>query len=305
MDKIKKANLIDRIFFLRPILHPPVWTIVILGFFRSPVGTDSPYAIPALLLISSGLSSWAYIINQISDIESDRRNQKLYYLPLGLISVREAYISVILIGAATLAGAFYFDSGLGLISLLGLSVGYIYSGKPFFWKNHPVAGTLLNGVAHGSLAFIFGFMGSGGPVLLSAVYSMPYFFAVVAVFIGTTLPDIEGDRTAGKRTPAVAAGIVYSIVMMLAALMICQILALVLWDIPLLIVSNLSLPFYIYAALKNTVKTAVLAARISVLLLSIAACYFVWQYALILLLLFVTSRIYYRRRFNISYPKLT
>lgn len=304
MSEIKKANLIDWIFFLRPLLHPPVWTIVLLGFFRSPVRPESDMIIIWMLLISSGQAGWAYIINQIADIESDRQNKKLFFLPLEMISKKAAYISAILIGVATLFGAFFLDIELGYINLLGLIFGFLYSAKPFFGKNRPLFGTLLNGAGHGSIVFIIGYVASGGPLASAIVDSVPYFFAVIAVFIGTTLPDIDGDKKTGKRTPAVALGISNSVIIMLAALMLCQISSLILWDIPLLIISNLCMPFYIYAALKKAVKPAVLAARISVLFLSVAACYFLWQYALLLMLLFVTSRIYYKRRFNISYPKL-
>jgi len=304
LTEIKKANLVDWIYFLRPLLHPPVWTIVLLGFFRSPVKPESDTIIIWMLLISSGLAGWAYIINQIADVETDKQNKKLYFLPLEMISEKAAYISAILIGVATLSGAFYLDIKLGYINLFGLILGFLYSAKPFFGKNRPILGTLLNGVGHGSVVFIIGYVVSEGPLASSIINSLPYFFAVIAVFIGTTLPDIDGDKKTGKRTPAVALGISNAVIMMLAALMLCQIFSLVLWDMPLLIVSNLCMPFYIYAALKKSVKAAVLAARTSVLFLSLAACYFLWQYAILLILLFIASRIYYKRRFNISYPKL-
>ena len=40
--------------------------------------------------------------------------------------------------------------------------GYFYSCKPINAKNHPVYSALFNGIGHGSLAFIYGFIGMGG-----------------------------------------------------------------------------------------------------------------------------------------------
>lgn len=299
-----RGNILDWIFFLRPILHSPVWTIVILGYFKSSVRPDSPYLLIWLLLISSGLAGWAYIVNQIADIESDRRNNKLFFLPLQLISKRAAFVYAGFIGGITLFGSFLLGMELGFISLAGICLGYIYSGKPFHGKNHPVAGTILNGAGHGSLMFILGFVGTGGLIGDAVFFSVPYLFAVIAVYIGTTLPDILGDAACGKRTPGVTLGINFSIVVMTLSLMVALLLSLLLWDITLLVVSNLCIPFFLYALVKRDVKSAVLAVRMSVLLLSIAACVRLPWYAVVLALLFGATRIYYHRRFKITYPSL-
>lgn len=299
---ISGRNIFDWIFFLRPILHPPVWTIAILGYFRSPVKPESPYQLIWIMLASSGMGAWAYVVNQIADVESDRRNNKLFFLPLGLISLKAAHIYAGLILAATIAGAFLISMQAGIISVTGITLGYLYSGKPFHGENDPVASTLLNGIGHGSLIFVFAFTGAGGLIGDAILLSVPYLFAVTAVFMGTTLPDIEGDARSGKRTPAVVLGIGFTTVAMTLSLMVSLFLSLMFWDLPLLLACNLSLPFYLYAALKPKIKNAVFAARFSVLLLSLAACYAFFWYAFVLLFLFVTARIYYRRRFGIVYP---
>ncbi len=297
-----EKSFIDWIFFLRPVLHPPVWTIVLLGYARCQVKPESSWLIVYLLLISSAQASWAYIVNQIADIDSDRENNKLFFLPRGLISKRMAVLSAAFMAVAAVAGSFCLKTELGIIGIGGIILGYLYSGRPFYGKNHPIAGPILNGLGHGSLTFAHGFVGAGGLIADALFQSVPYVFAVIAVFLGTTLPDIRGDTVSGKKTPAVALGADITIILMTLSLMIALILSLLLWDIPLLIVCNICMPFYIYSIIKRDIKSGVIAARVSVLLLSMgASVLFPWYFAL-LLFLFVTSRIYYRRRFDLAYP---
>jgi 4-hydroxybenzoate polyprenyltransferase len=301
----RSRNILDYIFFLRPILHPPVWTILILGYFRSPVRRDSMIDLPWLLLLSSGAAGWAYIVNQIADIESDRTNRKLFFLPLSLITKKAAIRLAIIIGGATVIGGFLLNTIIGFLFAIGIVLGYFYSGWPFNGQNNPVAGTLLNGIAHGGLVFVAGYVGAGGPLVRATVLSMPYFFSVIAVFIGTTLPDIQGDKEIGKNTPGVAMGIKSSAIAMTLSLMAAILSALFFWDPLFLIAANLSLPFYLIAAIRPDVSKSILAIKISILLLSIAACLCVWPYAVLLAFLFVITRIYYRARLGIAYPRLT
>ena len=304
-DYHRKRNILDFIFFLRPMLHPPVWTVVILGYSRSPVRNDSPYMLIWLLLLSSAAAGWAYIANQITDIESDRVNQKLFFLPNDLISMRSAYILATILGLATIIGAFFLSMTLGILFTIGIGMGYIYSGKPFFGKDRPFISALLNGAAHGLMPFLAGYVGAGGGFVQGLIRALPYLFAVVAVFVGTTIPDIDGDMRIGKRTPGVALGLQYSTVVMTLSLMTALLLSLILWDIPLIIAANLSLPFYLAATIRPTIRKSLVAIKISILLLSITACVRFWPYSILLLILFGGTHLYYRLRFDMAYPRLT
>jgi 4-hydroxybenzoate polyprenyltransferase len=300
----KITKLFDYIFFLRPILHPPVWTIVILGFFRVPTSNANSDLI-YLLLLSSTAASWAYIVNQISDIESDRINNKLHFLPRGLISLKAAYIMAGLALIITVVGALLMAPIIGILFTIGLIFGYIYSGKPFYGKNRPIVSVLSNGIAHGILPFLAGYIGAGGRWQAGAVFSLPYFFAVAAVFIGTTIPDIPGDLKSGKITLGVALGVRVSTVIMTFYLAIALLLSLMVKDTFLIVVAGVSLPFYIAAIIVPTERRILIAIKLSILLLSVAACIEFWPYALILIGLFVITRFYYRKRFGAVYPSLT
>jgi 4-hydroxybenzoate polyprenyltransferase len=301
----RNHNLFDYIFFLRPMLHPPVWTIVILGYYRSPVKPESPMPLIGLLLLSSLAAGWGYVVNQIADIESDRINHKLFFLPENFISVKSACIIAAILAIGTIAGAFCYDVLIGILFTIGIGLGYFYSGKPFLGKNRPVTSTLLNGVAHGMMPFIAGFVGAGGRFGHAAIYSLPYFFSVVAVFIGTTLPDIEGDSATDKRTPGVVLGIRYSAVVMTLSLMMALLSGLVFLDFLFLIAANISLAFYLAAVINPRVRKTVIAVKVSTLLLSIVACWRFWPYAILLVSLFIFTRIYYHYRFGMVYPELT
>jgi 4-hydroxybenzoate polyprenyltransferase len=300
----KSTSIFDYLFFLRPILHPPVWTIVILGFFRVPTSNTNTSLI-YLLLLSSTAASWAYIVNQISDIESDRINNKLHFLPRGLISLKAAYIMAGLALSITLVGAFLIAPVIGILFTFGLILGFIYSGKPFYGKNRPIISVLSNGIAHGILPFLAGYIGAGGRWQAGSVLSLPYFFAVAAVFIGTTIPDIPGDLKISKITLGVALGVRISTYMMTFYLIISLLLSLMVKDTFLTVVAGVSLPFYIAAVIVPTERLILMAIKVSILLLSVAACIRFWPYALVLIGLFVFTRFYYRKRFGIAYPSLT
>jgi len=305
LPETSRSNIFDYFFFLRPILHPPVWTIVILGFFTSPVRQDSMIPLVELLFFSSTAAGWAYIVNQIFDIESDRINNKLYFLPQNIISLKSAHSVAAVFSMITVGSFFILGYKIGILFLIGLVLGYFYSCKPFFWKNRPFLGTLSNAIAHGAMPFVAGYICAGGKFSSAIFHSIPYIFAVVAVYIGTTIPDITGDKKSAKITPAVAVGELYASIIMLLSLMIALLSALVLWDIAFLIAGNLSMPFYIYAVCRPVSKSAILSVKSSVLFLSLAACVYIWQYAILLAILFIITRIYYNRRFGINYPSFT
>ena len=76
-------------------------------------------------------------------------------------------------------------------------------------------------------------------------------------------------------------------------------------DIPFLLASSLSFPFFVYSALSKAQRAIVLATKVSILLLSIAAGVFYPWYFAILILGFLGTRLYYRARFSLDYPTLT
>ncbi len=75
-------------------------------------------------------------------------------------------------------------------------------------------------------------------------------------------------------------------------------------DIPFLIASSLSLPFFILCAITGKERYITAATKLAILLLSIAAGIFYPWYFAVLIIGFVGTRLYYKARFNLDYPTL-
>ncbi|HGJ65085.1 TPA: hypothetical protein ENS27_06815, partial [bacterium] len=92
--------MLDYIAILRPLLLIPGWTMVLLGYYRGIKGSltaqiDLPIIgnigiilnLPKELLITlflySLLMGAVYILNQITDSQTDEINDKLYLIPHG------------------------------------------------------------------------------------------------------------------------------------------------------------------------------------------------------------------------------
>lgn len=296
---------LDYLFLIRPVLMPPVWTILLLGHRRSSqLSGDSNLPGLAILLVTF-LVGAVYILNQIFDIESDRLNQKLFFLAKGYISTRSALFEMILLNLLSLVPAFLISITLGLLFTLGMVFGFYYSAPPFSLKNKPLGGFLLNAFAHGNLAFLIGWSMNHSLTVESLLFSLPYMFAVGAIYLNTAVPDREGDRETGKITLAVKWG--KERVTLLSIFLVAVAIALSIFtqDVPFLIASVLSFPFFVLSAFSRREQWFILTTKISILFLSIAAGIFYPWYFGILIIGFVGTRLYYKARFNLDYPTIS
>ncbi len=132
---MKIDNILDHLFVLRPMLHLPVWTIMILGYYRYPQDTASWPILPVSLLLGTGLFGAVFLINQIYDIESDRLNNKLHFLPDGYVKPGVAWIMTIILNFIVLVIAFGLSIPLGISALLIVILGIFYSVSPIALKN--------------------------------------------------------------------------------------------------------------------------------------------------------------------------
>jgi 4-hydroxybenzoate polyprenyltransferase len=295
---------LDYLFLIRPVLMPPVWTIVLLGHWRSSQVAGEGNLPGLAVLLVTFLVGGVYVLNQIFDIESDRLNEKLFFLAKGLISVRSAYWELAILNLMAIIPAFLISIQLGLLFVLGAVFGFIYSAPPLAFKNRPFGGLFLNALAHGNLAFLIGWSVNSSLSMNALLFSVPYMLAVAAIYVHTTVPDIEGDRKAGKVTLAVKWG-ERKVVVLAPALVVAAIaLSAAVQDFPFLIASSLSFPLFAFSAFSRKERIVVLTSKVSILLLSIAAGVFYPWYLVILILGFVFTRIYYKARFDLDYPSL-
>jgi 4-hydroxybenzoate polyprenyltransferase len=213
-------------------------------------------------------------------------------------------VMAILFYLISLILAFYLSISVGFLALIIALSGIFYSVPPIALKNRSYTAALTNAFGHGSLIFAFGYSVAGGEIFQGFYRSLPYFFAVGAVYIGTTLPDIEGDKKTGKITFGVIYGEKKGNLFILLCYFISLIAGLIVWDVPFLVAALVVSPFYIWLALTGKIKTTVLTVKLSIVSLSLAAAYFYPVYIVFLVVLILSMRAYYRHRFCFTYPSL-
>jgi len=298
------SKFFDHVFLLRPVLLPPVWTVFLLGYHRSVLQGGQKSSIVTSFILLTLLSGAIYILNQIYDAESDRANRKLFLLADNLIPKRDAAIEAVLLGVLGILPAYVLSTGLGILFTLGAALGFVYSVPPLALKNRPLGGLLSNALGHGSLVFLMGWCTNLPLSTKGIICSVPYLLAVGAIYLNTTIPDKAGDIKTGKVTLATKWGESSTKLFSTFLVFVALVYSLVLKDYPFSLVAFLSMPFFIYMLFSHERRRVILATKIAVVCLSILTGVFYMWYFILLLLVYIISRIYYKWRFGISYPSL-
>jgi 4-hydroxybenzoate polyprenyltransferase len=304
-------QVFDYLFVMRPTLFFPVWTVFLAGAwaqerfshaaFANDTGTWLSSWIWILFLYTLVMGS-VYIINQVMDLESDRVNDKLYLITSGAIGTRTALWQTAILAGIGIAGLLPERADLiPMFVITGTVLGWMYSCPPPQFENRPVAGAGIN-FAGGYIIFITGWM-SIGPFEWEALFhATPYALGILAVYFFTTIPDIPGDRQAGKRTVAVQYGLTPTL--WAGFLSNCAAAALSIWlqDWVILIPSLLITPFYVYTLYTREVRDTLKTNKFAALFLSLAVCIRFPGYLILIIGIYMLSKWYYRRRFQMTYP---
>jgi 4-hydroxybenzoate polyprenyltransferase len=194
----------DYIMLLRPSLFLPLWIFFLLGayFGKGEISLKAVVVFVIYTLLMGGI----YILNQIVDRDSDRRNEKLFLLSEDYIPLRNAYIEMVSLFVLSILGSFFLDKHIFTAFLISFLMGVTYSVPPFETKGKPFLDIFWNASGYGLIAFVVGWLSASLPSGSMLIHGIPYFFAVAAVFVNTTIPDIEGDREEGKITTGVFIG---------------------------------------------------------------------------------------------------
>ncbi|MBD3179701.1 MAG: hypothetical protein GF417_08890 [Candidatus Latescibacteria bacterium] len=297
----------DYFFLLRPMILIPVWSFFLLGASSDSesIGPEA-YSIKLIAgLISFTLMTGSfYIINQVTDRGSDLENDKLFLLPRGIISVRGAVVeTIILILSSFIISALFMPLAFSIILLAGLILGAAYSIEPVRLKRRPFFDIAANAAGIGVLAPLAGGI-AGGVGIPDLMKILPYPLAVASVHLVTTLADLEGDRRSGLRTSGAALGnnwsIIISVLLMLGALLA----AFLAGNSTALYAVLLSLPFYLVLAGRDTESDSkvLLPAKAATIIFAVAAGVSFRLFLPFLAVLILVTRLYYSRRFGISYP---
>ncbi len=303
------VKLFDYFFVLRPTLFFPVWTVYLANYQRNLIfdeatpqaaETFNPVIIGALLTMLMGS---AFIINQIKDIVSDQKNNKLFIIADGYIKKWKAIIEAIVLLSVSLIAAFFLDYRIGIIFCCVFFVtGILYNVKPFEWKDKPFLGIVANFLGGITVACV-GCISSGLTDWEFLLKTIPYGLGLLAVFFLTTLADIEGDAEAGKITIGVKYGFAISIFLALIFEILTVAMSFYLKEFILFFPALLSLPLFVTTAITQKLDDALRTVKFSVLFTSIAVCIKFPYYFVLIVAIFYLSKWYYKKRFNIDYPK--
>ena len=305
-------SILDYLMVLRPTLMIPVWTMVLAGYLRG----SSAGIIPEFILIPTGsllhtlilysmLMGFVYVLNQITDVESDMANEKLYLVAEGHVSrsILMAEMSLLILISGVMATARYGLKSI-YICLWGFSLlmGVLYSVRPFRLKGRPFLDLISNAFGYGCIAFGMGWVSASGYSGGMWIKSLPYFLCVGSTFVNTTLLDIKGDQAVGDRTTGVVLGLRRSCWLSLSLLLAALISALWLRDLIPASASIISLPFFIRMVLNPELSTISSATKFGITSLSMIVGIFVPMYIVWLFVILFFVRWYYRGRFGIRYP---
>ncbi|OGJ88588.1 MAG: hypothetical protein A2268_16005 [Candidatus Raymondbacteria bacterium RifOxyA12_full_50_37] len=327
---MKKAFLFlcDALFITRPIIFIPVWGYFILGVYRAKVlfAPEALYHITILgrdfpIMLSFGsaetitglimftlLLGGAYVLNQLTDIEADKENEGLPLIAKAGVSTRLAAIETGILLLVPSLYSVYVGGHTCTLFLCSLLLLVAYSAKPFRFTGRPFLDFLSNALGYGLLAFGLGWLYALGNEFMGVrTYlkeAAPYFFFMVAGSINSTIPDMEGDEKAGKTTTAVFMGTRLSNGISTGAIICALAFAFQNHD-PIAIVTGLvCIPFFFRYLLTNNPKHVMMTFQFcGGFLMALEVLIFPWFF-FFGIMTFALTRLYFLKRYNITYPKL-
>ncbi len=300
-----RITLWDYIFLARPILLVPVWAFFLIGYFKAGGNRFNFNSTFLMTIIAyTALMAILYILNQIADSKSDTINQKHLLIAEGIISTKSALIEISVLTIIFVLLCTNLPIIMVLFMIISLILGIIYSFAPFKLKGVGFADFLINGIGYGFVNFSLGWLTVNKISELMITTSLPYIFAVSAIFVNTTILDIEGDKKCGYKTTGVLLGRVNSARLALLLIVVCIVLAVINFDYVCLVPALISLPLFFLAGLRGSEQYIKLSIRIGGPLLIIIVGLIFPYFLLLTLLIFVFLRIYYKKKFGIIYPNL-
>lgn len=305
-------SIFDYFFVLRPMLFFPGWSTMLAGyliaskselyFSTNQILKLDFFEIGILFIIFAASMGASFLLNQLEDIESDLKNKKLFFLTENHISKNEAKIEAGLLILISILLAFSINDAVLIVILIFLFItGYAYNYKPLILKDKPFRSLLANAFM-GWLAFALGWF-TQQPLTFGIISdSLPYLFFNTSLYFFTTLPDVPGDLTSGKRTLAVLHGSRFVINLALLSYMVAFIIAIWLNDWFALSFILLSLPFYINLFTKKEVNATIKTTKYAILFFAVAICLKIPFYFVLMVFLFAFTRWYFKIRFRYNYP---
>jgi 4-hydroxybenzoate polyprenyltransferase len=306
----------DLFFSMRPILLVPVWGFSIFGYFKAKslnileiphLWNTIPSEVYFTFLIFSLSVGVGYILNQLADIEVDKKNGGLPLIASGIVTVKQAWLFAGFLSLLSIfVPLFFHHLWLSFFATASIVTGILYSFKPFFFSGRIVFDFLSNAFGYGCIAFGVGWWVGGKDVLSMefVVASLPYFLLMCSGSINSTLPDIAGDKAEGKFTTAAVIGAKKAHVLSTILLLSAAVISLITKDVLAMGCSLLSLPIYIGYIFFPSRTMMEATYKVGGALCMLGAFIVMPLVLLISCCLFYLTRIYFKVRHKVSYPSM-
>lgn len=309
--KNSRLRFLDYFFVLRPSILVPVWAFFFAGVFKASQVKDLPLShfSPSSKILTNFFAftlvmGAVYILNQIFDRETDKQNNKLYFLSEGIISVKNASFEIfILLGISFSLTSFMNLNGKILLTLLTI-LGIFYSVPPIKLKARPIFDLLANALAYGMISFLAGWNSISEFTLEDLIFSVPAFFCAGAVFLNTTFLDYEGDKETNQITSAVFFGKTKILLLALFLLILAIVSAIFLQEFISLGMGVISFFFFLKAYLTKTKKWTLKSVLIGTETYTVISALIFPYFLIFLFVIFLLTKFYYKCRFGLNYPTL-
>ncbi len=327
-------RLLDLFFLCRPVLVAVVLIFPLAGARGMSLGDPFLWM---MLLQDAALAGSAFVLNQLHDREGDRVNGKCPTLERGLASSREAWIFALLLLAVGLGAAWWLGPWHLAGALLFFTLSAIaYNFPPLYAKNRPMLAPFLALPAYVLLVGQAEALARSRAISLETLLqsslsqllpdstldmlnplldglrtvdvlreSLPMVLAGLSLSLLSTVPDLAGDRLAGKRTWAVAWGGASTWGVAILFMAMAFVLALSQQDGVVALPALASVVLMLKGRRRPEDRaTAEAVLRLSVTVQALALCL---SWPLIgggLALFLGASRLYYKQRLQLDYPRL-
>jgi 4-hydroxybenzoate polyprenyltransferase len=244
----------------------------------------------------------SFILNQIADVETDRKNKKLFLIDENFLSKKSASAEATILILLSLGIGSLVDFTILLIILIFLFItAYLYNFKPFEFKNKPFSGLLLNSMM-GWLAFALGWFIHKDFTVSFILASLPYLFLNTGLYLLTTLPDMAGDQSTLKKTFSVIFGFRKTVIFAGLLYLLSLIFAILLNDQIILVIDLLLILYFIKMLIGMTLSNSVKFIKMAIFFFSLLISFKFPMYLVVMISVYFLTRYYYRQRFNYDYP---
>jgi 4-hydroxybenzoate polyprenyltransferase len=247
----------------------------------------------------------SFVLNQLKDIESDKKNKKLFIISNGILSSKVIWYEVIILTLISFLIAFCINSAVGiLVIIFFVLTGLLYNFSPIKMKDRPWGSLFANGLM-GWLAFSIGWSANNPMTTTLLLDSVPYLCFNTALYLFTILPDREGDKISGKKTLAVLFKIRHIIYLAFIFYLSGFVVSIILEDRQALIFYIFSLPFFVITLIGKEVEDTIRATKYGILFFALSICLRWPAYLVLMVIGFFGTKWYFKKRFNFNYPNFS